>query len=84
MVIGSLLDYFVGELLIPNHYQRVNGFVGWTQVVCNENLRPFWDGYTFFSIFGIFTSAIAGDFTGVTMANALDKRKQSFFFMPFR
>ena len=84
MVIGSLIDFFIGEFLIPTDYQRVNGFVGWDKEICRANLKPFWDGYTFFGVFGIFTSAIAGDFTGVTMAVSLKNRLSIFLYFLIR
>jgi hypothetical protein len=81
IVIISLLDFFIGELMPPNDYQRAHGFVGWNQTVFSNNLLPHWDGSDFFVVFAMYTSAIAGDLTGVTMSSTLKNRKNSFKYM---
>jgi hypothetical protein len=36
---------------------------------------PNWDGNTFFGVFSIYSSSLAGDFTGATMSATLKDRK---------
>jgi len=71
----SLLNFFIGELLPPNDYQKSQGFVGWNLTVFTTNLLPNWDGSSFFAVFSIYASALAGDFTGATMSATLKDRK---------
>jgi len=75
VVIISLLDFFIGELIPPNDYQRVHGFIGWNLTVFKDNLLPHFDRSDFFGVLSIYTSAIAGDFTGATMSTTLKNRK---------
>ncbi len=71
----SLLNFFIGELLPPNDFQKSRGFVGWNLTVFKSNLMPNWDGNTFFGVFSIYSSSLAGDFTGATMSATLKDRK---------
>jgi hypothetical protein len=71
----SLLNFFIGELLPPNDSQKSRGFVGWNLTVFKSNLMPNWDGNTFFGVFSIYSSSLAGDFTGATMSATLKDRK---------
>jgi solute carrier family 12 sodium/potassium/chloride transporter 2 len=71
----SLFDFFIGALLPPTDFQKSRGFVGWNLTVFTTNLLPHWDGGTFFSVFSIYASALAGDFTGATMSATLKDRK---------
>ncbi len=75
IVIISLLNFFIGELLPPNDYQKSRGFVGWNLTVFKTNLIPHWDNNQFFGVFSIYASALAGDFTGATMSATLKDRK---------
>jgi hypothetical protein len=75
IVIISLLNFFIGELLPPNDSQKSRGFVGWNLTVFKSNLMPNWDGNTFFGVFSIYSSSLAGDFTGATMSATLKDRK---------
>ncbi|XP_054165782.1 bumetanide-sensitive sodium-(potassium)-chloride cotransporter-like [Oppia nitens] len=71
----SLLDFFVGTFLPTTPYQKVNGFIGFNAKISFTNLLPQWNGYHFLSIFGIYMSALCGDFTGVTMSSSLKNPK---------
>jgi hypothetical protein len=71
----SLLNFFIGELLPPNDYQKSRGFVGWNLTVSKTNLLPKYEQMKFFDVFAIYASALAGDFTGATMSATLKNRK---------
>lgn len=55
----------------PTDDQLAYGFVGWNISVFNDNLFPKWDSENFFTVFAVYASAIAGDFTGATMSGTL-------------
>ncbi len=75
IVMISLLNFFIGELLQPNDYQKSRGFVGWNLTLFKTNLLPNRERMKFFDVFAIYTSALAGDFTGATMSATLKNRK---------
>ena len=75
IVVISLLDFFIGDLLPPNDYQKSRGFVGWNITVFNDNLFPHFRETGFFAVFSVYTSGIAGDFTGSAMTANLLNRK---------
>ncbi|CAB0009888.1 unnamed protein product [Nesidiocoris tenuis] len=65
----AALDLVVGSFV---HTDVQNGFMGWWRGVISDNLYPdYFDGYNWFTVFGVFFPTITGILAGINMSGDL-------------
>ncbi|XP_074594800.1 bumetanide-sensitive sodium-(potassium)-chloride cotransporter-like [Brevipalpus obovatus] len=72
ILIGAILDFFIGSLKPPDQYEHDRGFVGWNWTLTKENFYPkFRDGESFFSVFSVYFPAVTGILAGANISGDL-------------
>uniref|UniRef100_A0A7E4VP44 Solute carrier family 12 member 9 n=1 Tax=Panagrellus redivivus TaxID=6233 RepID=A0A7E4VP44_PANRE len=72
VVLGSIIDFYVGSFFRPNGEKQAMGVTGFKSPTFFENLYPdYRNGYNFFSVFSIYFPAATGIMAGANISGDL-------------
>uniref|UniRef100_A0A7E4ZXP3 Solute carrier family 12 member 2 n=1 Tax=Panagrellus redivivus TaxID=6233 RepID=A0A7E4ZXP3_PANRE len=72
VVLGSIIDFYVGSFFRPNGEKQAMGVTGFRSPTFLENLYPdYRNGYNFFSVFSIYFPAATGIMAGANISGDL-------------
>jgi hypothetical protein len=79
VIVGSLINFFVGSFIPPSDTKQSRGISGYSADTFSDNFWPnFRDGQSFMTMFGIFFPACTGIMAGANISGDLKVSKNSF------